>query len=72
MANLSIGAWIRRHPEMICTVCMKSGEWPPGELTGDGVWEIRSCPNEKCDGTWKTHAMYVARPGEATEPNAFD
>lgn len=51
---------------------MKSGEWPPGELTGDGVWEIRSCPNEKCDGTWKSHAMYVARPGEATEPNAFD
>ncbi|WP_217225974.1 hypothetical protein [Streptomyces anulatus] len=72
MANMSIGAWIRRHRETICIVCMKSDEWPPGELTEDGVWELRRCPNKKCDGTWKTRALYVAGPGDATEPNAFD
>ncbi|WP_240152225.1 hypothetical protein [Streptomyces mobaraensis] len=72
MANLPVGAWIRRHIEMICKDCLKTGEWPPGEVTEDGMWEVRSCPNPRCPGTWRARAMYVAGPGTATEPNAFE
>lgn len=72
MANLPVGALIRRHIEMICTDCLKNVEWGPGEVTADGVWEVRSCPETRCEGTWRTRALYVAGPGDATEPNAFE
>ncbi|GLV88433.1 hypothetical protein Slala03_81220 [Streptomyces lavendulae subsp. lavendulae] len=71
MANLPLGTWIPRRLLMTCKDCLKTGEWPQGERSEDGVWEVRSCPNEKCASTWTTQALYVSRPGEATETNAF-
>ncbi|MEU6300769.1 hypothetical protein [Streptomyces erythrochromogenes] len=71
MANLPVTSWIHRHIEMICKDCLKTGAWPAGERSEDGVWEVRSCPNKKCDSTWTRLALYASRPGDATDPNAF-
>ncbi|MEV0538127.1 hypothetical protein [Kitasatospora sp. NPDC050463] len=62
---------MQRHIETLCRSCLKTREFPPGELTENGVWEIRTCPSTKCGAPWTTEAMYVCSPGEATESGAY-
>lgn len=39
--------------------------FPPGVLTEDGATEIRTCPEEGCDGTVETTAWYSCADSEA-------
>jgi hypothetical protein len=65
MTNENLGTWIRRRLDLFCRACNRSADFPVGVLTRDGVWEVRLCP--ECGATHTDHAMYWARPGEATE-----
>jgi len=69
MAVLPVGTWIQRHVSTLCLNCYRSVDFAPGTLSQDGVWEVRTCP--ECRAPWKTEALYVAAPSEATESNAF-
>ncbi|MBP0451176.1 hypothetical protein J5Y04_16745 [Kitasatospora sp. RG8] len=71
MTTLPNGTWIQRRVETLCRSCLKTQEFPPGELTEDGTWEIRTCPGTKCGAPWKTEALYACGPGDATEPDAY-
>lgn len=71
MSPLPNGTWLQRNVETLCRACLKNQEFPPGRLTEDGVWEIRTCPNNRCGAEWKAEALYACPPGEATESNAY-
>ncbi|MGN2642447.1 hypothetical protein ACTD5D_40995 [Nocardia takedensis] len=66
MSGKRIGSHVKQQAFLLCRGCDQYVSWPPGTLTEDREWEIRTCP-QGCGTQIRTEARFWTTPGEATE-----
>ncbi|MGQ4616390.1 hypothetical protein [Nocardia sp. R7R-8] len=66
MISNRIGQHIKYREFLLCQACDEYVSWPPGQLTDDLGWEIRTCP-EGCGSQVSTVPRFWTDQGQATE-----